>query len=145
MPCLGEIGMNRYSGNEKGMSLIEILAAIVLLSIVIFSFYAFFINSATYTTINKKKLTAVDTAELVVSDLRENKTYRQLNVIGYHLENGYYTNSTRYAGYLINLTLSNVEDVESGLQEVRIEVLAKDTKQENKSVPFITEIYWETE
>lgn len=134
--------MSEFQSNERGVSLVEILAAIVLLSIVLFSFYAFFINSATFTTINKKKLTAVDIAEQVVSDLRKNTSYEQLNEIGYHLENGKYINSSRYTDYSISLTFSNIEDIESGLLKVLIEVSTKDTGQKSKSVPFRTEIYW---
>ena len=58
--------------NENGLTLVEILAALVILGIVLVSFMSFFTQSAKFTTYNYEKLTAVQVAEDVISNVREN-------------------------------------------------------------------------
>lgn len=64
--------MKIYRHNEEGLTLVEILAALVILGIVLVSFMSFFTQSAKFTTINYEKLTAVQVAEDVISNVREN-------------------------------------------------------------------------
>ncbi|MTT31745.1 prepilin-type N-terminal cleavage/methylation domain-containing protein [Terrilactibacillus sp. BCM23-1] len=53
--------------NDKGMTLIEILAAITLLSVVLISFASFFIQSGRVTTFNGVKSTALQLAQNQIS------------------------------------------------------------------------------
>ena len=45
--------------HEKGLTLVEILASIVILAIVLIAFMSFFTQSAKFTKFNDEKLTAV--------------------------------------------------------------------------------------
>src|SRR5690606_7901361 len=56
--------------NNKGLTLVEILAALVLLSIVLITFMSFFTQSAKFTAHNQETLTAVQIGEQAVSDIR---------------------------------------------------------------------------
>lgn len=51
--------------NEKGLTLVEILASIVILSIVLTSFYGLFIQSAKFTKVNEDNLVASNLANQV--------------------------------------------------------------------------------
>ncbi|MFD1030436.1 type IV pilus modification PilV family protein [Metaplanococcus flavidus] len=63
--------MKKYLKNNSGLTLVEILAALVLLSIVLVAFMTFFTQSAKFTAHNHETLTAVQVAEDVVGQLRE--------------------------------------------------------------------------
>ena len=62
--------MKKQFQSESGMTLVEILAALVLLSIVLLSFFSFFTQSTKFTQHNKAKLTNVDVAEEIVAVVR---------------------------------------------------------------------------
>ncbi|EIM05669.1 hypothetical protein A1A1_15174 [Planococcus antarcticus DSM 14505] len=62
--------MKRLIQNEKGLSLVEILAAVVILAIVLVSVMSFFTQSAKFTAHNYEKLTNVQVAEDVIADVR---------------------------------------------------------------------------
>lgn len=62
--------MKRKFQNEYGMTLVELLAAIVLLGIVLVAFMSFFTQSAKFTAHNHETLTAVQVAEEVVGEVR---------------------------------------------------------------------------
>lgn len=50
--------LKRYAKNEAGLTLVEVLASIVILSLIIVTFLAFFINSARTTEISSDNLDA---------------------------------------------------------------------------------------
>lgn len=60
----------KWRMNAKGLSLVEVLASIVILTIVLISFSNLFLQSAKHTKFNKEKLTAVQVAEDVVAKIR---------------------------------------------------------------------------
>ncbi len=62
--------MKRVIQNEKGMTLVELLAASALLGIVLITFMMVFTQSAKFTAHNQETLTAVQVAEEVVADVR---------------------------------------------------------------------------
>lgn len=62
--------MRKYLRNNSGLTLVEILAALVILSIVLVAFMSFFTQSAKFTAHNYEKLTAVQIAEDIVSIVR---------------------------------------------------------------------------
>lgn len=47
-----------YIHNEKGLTLVEVIAGVVLLSIVLLSFFAFFTNAATFNAKNNDNISA---------------------------------------------------------------------------------------
>lgn len=60
--------------NNNGLTLVEILAALVLLSIVLVTFMTFFTQSAKFTANNHETLTAVQVAEDIVGKIRNTKS-----------------------------------------------------------------------
>lgn len=62
--------MKKYLKDTQGISLVEILAALVLLSIVLVTFMTFFTQSAKFTAHNHETLTSVQVAEQVVAEVR---------------------------------------------------------------------------
>ncbi|AIY05107.1 hypothetical protein Plano_1142 [Planococcus sp. PAMC 21323] len=65
--------MKRLIQNERGISLVEILAAVVILGIVLVSVMTFFTQSAKFTAHNSEKLTNIQVAEEVVAEARVGK------------------------------------------------------------------------
>ena len=63
--------MKRLMRNEKGLTLVEILAALVILGIVLVSMMSFFTQSAKFTSHNNEKLTNIQVAEEVIAEVRE--------------------------------------------------------------------------
>lgn len=55
--------------SEKGMTLIEVLASIVIISVVLTTFFAFFIQSHINTAMNSDKLTASQLSEAKLSTI----------------------------------------------------------------------------
>ena len=62
--------MKRLIRNEKGLTLVEILAALVILGIVLVGVMSFFTQSAKFTAHNNEKLTNVQVAEEVIGEVR---------------------------------------------------------------------------
>ncbi len=62
--------MKKIIQNEKGMTLVELLAASALLGIVLLTFMTVFTQAAKFTAHNQETLTAVQVAEEVVADVR---------------------------------------------------------------------------
>ena len=97
----------KWRKNEKGLSLVEVLAAVVILSIVLITFMNFFVQSAKHTKFNNEKLTAVQVAEDVVAKVRENK-FRDKNV------GEKFTDNTTYEGYDVSI------EIEKGPNDVNL-------------------------
>lgn len=64
--------MKKYFNNERGLSLIEVVAAIVLLSIVLFSFFYFFIQNAKLNSNNNEHHTATAVARELSAEITSN-------------------------------------------------------------------------
>jgi prepilin-type N-terminal cleavage/methylation domain-containing protein len=119
--------------NEKGLSLVEVLAAVVILSIVLITFLNFFVQSAKHTKFNNEKLTAVQVAEDVVAKVRENqfKAKRVGDIV---------TDNT-YEGYDVSIK------IEKGPTDVKLNkaVITVKSKLETgtKKSSFNTEMYYD--
>ncbi|WP_372868372.1 type IV pilus modification PilV family protein [Planomicrobium okeanokoites] len=74
--------MKKALFKENGMTLVELLAAIALLGIVLFTFMSIFTQSAKFSAHNQETLTAVQIAGQVVSDVRDLETVLTLNNVG---------------------------------------------------------------
>ncbi|MBO0601343.1 type II secretion system protein [Sporosarcina sp. E16_3] len=103
---MGKFKLKRGMG-EGGLSIVEVLAALVILSIVFIAFFSFFTQSATFTKHNKEKLTAVQIAEEVVAKVRVIKSLDKFDEMaklnGYKLTNGVYVNSNSYPDYEVEI------------------------------------------
>lgn len=62
--------MKKALFKENGMTLVELLAAIALLGIVLFTFMSIFTQSAKFSAHNQETLTAVQVAEEIVAEVR---------------------------------------------------------------------------
>lgn len=118
--------MKIYKQKEEGLTLVEILAALVILGIVLVSFMSFFSQSAKFTTFNNEKLTAVQVAEDVVASVRENNlNYQDL-----------------YPEYKIDVVRS--DGPTTNLKHAKITVKAVTGTRTNEP-GFTTEMYYEME
>ena len=130
---LGWRVLKRYTNNDKGLTLIEILAAVVILSIVLVTFTNLFLQSAKHTKFNNEKLTAVQVAEDVVAKVRANE-YKGKSV-------GQKFSEIGYDGYEVSI---EIKDGPSGvnLHKAIIKVNSSlDTGTKKSS--FVTEMYYE--
>ncbi|MGM8216317.1 type IV pilus modification PilV family protein [Bacillaceae bacterium W0354] len=56
--------------NNKGLTLVELLGALVILSIVLTGFFSMFIQSASFQNINESNMVATNLARLALEDVR---------------------------------------------------------------------------
>ncbi|MFS0575377.1 type II secretion system protein [Sporosarcina sp. 179-K 3D1 HS] len=124
---------------QKGLTLVEILAAIVILSIVLLSFSSFFLQSAKNTKYNEKKLTAIEIAEEVVADIRTISDISSLDnfsKISTDPNPIEYENNTTYLPHKVKV---KVEDGPVGnLMKATITVSSDENRKQ-----FTTEMYFE--
>lgn len=66
-----EILRSHYIHNKKGLTLVELLVSIVLLGILLTSFFTVFINAMSYSTNNDEKSEAVATARMASSKIKQ--------------------------------------------------------------------------
>lgn len=64
--------MREWKNNEKGMTLIELLAAVAILTVVLSLFATFFIQSSLFTKKNEEAMEATSYVRLVLDELRGN-------------------------------------------------------------------------
>lgn len=76
--------------NEKGMTLIELLGSLVILSIVLIGFFSVFTQSAKMQNANEEHMIATNLARTALDDVREMdtdalslETYEQFNMTGF--------------------------------------------------------------
>lgn len=122
----------RLLKEERGISLMEVVASIVLITIILISFFGFFIQSSKHTKFNEEKLKSIEIAENVIAEIRKSPDNYKSNtpiaeVIVFD------------TGYTVLLT---IEDGPNSLKEATIEVTPIAGKGIKQS-PFITHIYYE--
>src|SRR5690606_29094949 len=60
----------RLLKEERGISLVEVVASIVLITIILISFFGFFIQSSKHTKFNEERLKSIEIAENVIAEIR---------------------------------------------------------------------------
>ncbi len=77
--------MCKFMKSEKGVTLIELIASIAILSTILLSFMYFFINSAQYNGVSADKMNAANIAREVQNDFKEDpdKNLALKNLIAY--------------------------------------------------------------
>lgn len=124
----------RLLKEERGISLVEVVASIVLITIILISFFGFFIQSSKHTKFNEEKLTSIDIAEDVIAKIRKSpENYKSNTPIPTPKDN------VSYPGYTVLLIIENGPNT---LKEATIEVKPV-TGKGIKQSPFITHIYYE--
>lgn len=112
-----EVSLNMQN-NQKGLTLVEILAAITILSIVLLTFSSLFLQSSKFTNSNKDRLSEIEVAEEIVGTIRSSQSFKDLtgikkdNVIVNqipikNLINSSYVYNHPESNYVITITLSN--------------------------------------
>lgn len=128
----------KKSPNEQGLTLIEVLASLVIISIVLISFSSILIQATKHTKYNKEKLTEVDIAEELVGDIRAG-----LNIPA----DGFTREITDLSpGFIATAECKErlteiLDDTQKdlGLTRIEVEVISKDIGQKKSS--FKTELY----
>lgn len=110
---------------EKGMTLLEILASLVIFAIVFIPLFSFFTQSAIFTKHNEEKLSAIDVAEEVVANARD----------------GAYQSSTTFQKGNYNIDVKIVKGPENTNLRKAIITITSLTNSKVKN-PFVTEIYY---
>lgn len=122
--------------NQKGLTLIEILAAVVILMIVIVGFLGFFSQAISHSRITEDKLTAINLAEKVLSERKNSSDKLEGREYSVEDVNG----KTYYA--IIDQNPSIQTNPELNLQVIYIEIYSKDpTESKNVNIEPITELY----
>lgn len=101
--------MKKVLNKQQGMTLVELLAAIALLGIVLFTFMSIFTQSAKFSAHNQETLTAVQIAEQVVSDVRDLEAISELDgVKGYKFIPGKIEDKVTYEHFVVTITEEEV-------------------------------------
>ncbi|HSI68293.1 MAG TPA: type II secretion system protein [Planococcus sp. (in: firmicutes)] len=102
--------MKKTLFKQNGMTLVELLAAIALLGIVLFTFMSIFTQSAKFSAHNQETLTAVQIAEQVVGDVRDlNGISLLAGKGGYKLEGTSIVNKDTYDHFVIKIVEEDIE------------------------------------
>lgn len=121
--------MGKVYLNNRGLTLIELLGSITLLGIVIVSFFSIFSQSTIFSSKVEDKLTAINVAENVLSDIKNNNANygSPCNINGKY----YYPNVTYPAG----------TDAENQLDLERVDIKIYMNQNYSSDANPITEIY----
>ena len=68
----------KYSQNENGISLIEVVASLAIITLILLSFSQFFIQAKKTSAYNNEKIVTINLADGVLARL-QNRTYTNLN------------------------------------------------------------------
>lgn len=115
--------------NQKGLTLIEILAAIVILMIVILGFLSFFSQAISHSRITEDKLTAINLAEKVLVQIKRHEPVELPHINENNPENFPKINQERYyyeCKFINDLTK---EEIKLGLYRIEVKIYdeTKDT------------------
>lgn len=128
--------------NTKGLTLVEILGAIVILGMIFTAFFTFFSQSMLFSSKVENKLTSVNLAERM---LYETEEYFQINKedipLGEELHGSsiglgkdeYIINNKKYYP-IITITQPLQEEQDWGLYRVHIQIYAEEVNEEEKPV-----------
>ena len=119
--------------NDKGLSLVELLVSIVILSIVIVSFMSFFSQSMKSSRIIEEKLAAINIAEAILSNAKKNPEETLKLLMEQQIE----LNKKNYYAE-ISITQSS-EEKKLALKRIQVKIF--NTKEHNSSLKPVTVIY----
>lgn len=115
--------------NMDGFSLIEVVAAIAILSFVLITLLSLLLQGVKHTKFNEEKLTEVDIAEEIVGEIRSGKEIAALR-----------SPNADYGFYTVEIVSSPGPN--EYLCKANVSVLS-DSNAKQKQSSFITEIYYE--
>ncbi len=120
--------MDKYFYNSKGISLIEIIVSIALLSIVLITLFGVFIQSNKHTKYNEEKLDSIQIAEIVKAEVLNGERTSDVEI-------------KDYPGYKVNIKIVDGPSSLPKLKKAMIVVSSNDNGIKRK--PFTTEMYFE--
>jgi len=120
--------------NNQGLSLVELLVSIVILSIVIVSFMSFFSQSMKFSRIIEEKLAAINIAEEILSNAKKNPEEEPIKLL---TEQQIELNKKKYYAE-ISITQSS-EEKKLALKRIQVKIF--NTKEHDSSLKPVTEIY----
>ncbi|MEK3981051.1 prepilin-type N-terminal cleavage/methylation domain-containing protein [Psychrobacillus sp. FSL K6-2836] len=121
--------------NQRGLSLIEILAAVVLLMIIIVGFLSFFAQATSHSRITEDKLTAINLAEKVLVEIKRDPTM----VIEDKYPEGMKLNGKTYYPIITYLKEQTNGEFALELKRVRVEIYKENINLSNQ-IP-LTKLY----
>lgn len=127
----------KMSRNEDGLTLIEILASLVIISIVLISFSTILLQATKHTKYNEEKLTEVDIAEEVIGKIRA--TDKSCGTIKTEVE------AVDYKDYYKVELICEEEDLGDlpvSLGRATVTVTSKSELNTQKRSSFMTETYY---
>ena len=126
--------------NQKGLTLLETLAAVVILMIVIVSFLSFFSQAISHSRITEDKLTAINLAEKVLTERKQSSA--QVNGTEYkEIKDVEDVNGKTYFA-IIDQNMKTHTHTDLSLQIIYVEIYAEDPKDpKNINENPITELY----
>lgn len=132
--------MKNYFSTEKGLTLIEILASIVILSLIVVSFLSMFVQSSRTNNFSKRIVDATYVAETQMEEINNlNKSLASSSLANLADEiknkNGYTTDSScsncyakPISGHYVLVQFKNVSTVSTDLGKVLIKVYKDNSK-----------------
>lgn len=145
--------MQETPNKQNGMTLVEILAAILIMSLVLITFMALFIQSAKYTAHNRETLTSVEIAENIIGKMRLSEDLNGLGALkkddSVVTSEAALTNGGKIevveggnSDYEVFLIVKDFLVGSSKLKRIEVEVKSKNPTV-NQSKPFSTKIFLE--
>ncbi|MFD2446233.1 prepilin-type N-terminal cleavage/methylation domain-containing protein [Bacillus sp. CGMCC 1.16607] len=136
--------------NEHGLTLLELLLSITLLSIILFTFMGFFTQNAIFIQHNEKKLSTSETAQKVINHIESSISQSQLQSLGIldtsGVKNGTYKITNATSSPLIPTTIDDSQNItlefsnftnDPTIPLIQIKVTVQDKdKPSNKSETF---------
>ena len=117
--------------NQKGVTLVELLASLILITIILLAFFSIFIQSSKHTKFNEEKLTSIEIAEDVIATIR--------SIPDNYKDNEPTHDVSKSPDYTVLLTIT---DGPNKLKKATIKVKPV-TEKGIKQSPFETQIYYE--
>lgn len=132
--------------NEKGISLLEVIATIVLLSIVLISFFKVFSNTLLFTNLNSDNIQATNIVKEIESTIKtldwdldiKNSIYYKPIDKNSDSKIDYYLNEQNINGYKVKVKIMNIPESKNlyrQLRQVHIN-LSKDGREVSQTFTY---------
>ncbi|MCP8617932.1 prepilin-type N-terminal cleavage/methylation domain-containing protein [Salirhabdus salicampi] len=130
--------------NEKGLTLTELLASIVIISIILLSFFSLFAQGATFTQKNDSSIKGTNLAKVVLDELQSKDALPATNgeYTSFNSENNPYINAVNEDGTFIDneklkLKLIINDEEHTELRKVKIEIVNQDNTRITETYKYV--------
>ncbi|MBB6455053.1 type II secretory pathway pseudopilin PulG [Salirhabdus euzebyi] len=135
--------MKKILQSEKGLTLVELIAAFVIITILLISFFSFFSQGAKYSEINDDSIKASNLARQVLEELRSNNEampvgeYTSFNNTGKPTISLVEQNGVFHSNAELKLKLVFSDEVNTDLVKVKIEILQVSGKSVTETYGYL--------